>query len=97
MSTAVICNAPISRAEEIVDTSRKTGHPSGSVSVLIADKQGHRDFDFNNSATTPEGPIGTTGGSAVIGGCLGWLAGIALLSFNRQILGSAHLSPPGQF
>lgn len=67
-------------AEDAVESLKETGFRSIDISVLFPDNQGARDFAYEKHTKMPEGI--TAGGSsgAVIGGALGWLAGIGALA-----------------
>jgi len=80
MSTAVICTANVGQAELIIDNLRKAGFSGNDISVLMADKTGTRDFAHQNSTKAPEGAASGAGAGLVVGGALGWLAGIGALA-----------------
>lgn len=67
-------------AEDAVDTLKDSGFRSTDISVLFPDNQGAKDFAHEKHTKAPEGAV--TGGSsgALIGGALGWLAGIGALA-----------------
>jgi hypothetical protein len=67
-------------AESAVDQLIAAGFSNQDVSVLMADKQGARDFAAEKNTKAPEGA--TTGGvlGAGVGGTLGLLAGIGALA-----------------
>src|SRR2546422_9136373 len=66
-------------AEEAVDALRAAGFRNSDVSVLLPDNVGTKDFAHEKSTKIPEGA--TTGASGgVVGGALGWLAGIGALA-----------------
>lgn len=67
-------------AEDAVDTLRDAGFRNTDISVLFPDNQGSKDFAHEKATKAPEGAVagGTTG--ALIGGALGWLAGIGALA-----------------
>jgi hypothetical protein len=46
----------------------------------MADKTGTRDFAHEHNTKAPEGAVAGAGTGAVIGGALGWLAGIGTLA-----------------
>lgn len=68
------------QAENVVDRLKNAGFLSSDVSMLFADTSGTRDFALEHATKAPEGT--TTGGTTgfVIGGILGWLAGIGSLA-----------------
>jgi hypothetical protein len=81
MSKSVFCIANNQRkAEAIITELKLRGFSNDSISVLLADTQGTRDFAHLQKTKAPEGSLagGSTGG--ILGGILGWLAGIGALS-----------------
>src|SRR3981189_177307 len=66
--------------EYAVDLLRAEGFRNTDISVLFPENQGTKDFAVQKNTTAPEGtaPGATTG--AVVGGTLGWLAGIGALA-----------------
>jgi len=68
------------RAEQGVDALRMAGFRNSDVSALLPDNVGTKDFAHEKSTKVPEGAAtgGTSG--AVLGGALGWLAGIGALA-----------------
>ena len=67
-------------AESIVERLKNAGFTSNDISMLFADTAGSKDFAHEHSTKAPEGT--TTGGATgfVVGGVLGWLAGIGSLA-----------------
>jgi hypothetical protein len=67
-------------AEDAVDTLKDAGFRNTDISVLFPDNQGTKDFAHEKHTKAPEAAV--TGGSsgAIIGGALGWLAGIGALA-----------------
>jgi hypothetical protein len=67
-------------AEDAVETLKDAGFRNTDISVLFPENQGTKDFAHEKHTKAPEGAV--TGGSsgAVIGGALGWLAGIVALA-----------------
>jgi len=67
-------------AERAVEALRADGFRSTDISVLFPENVGTKDFGHEKETKAPEGATtdGTTG--AVIGGALGWLAGIGALA-----------------
>jgi hypothetical protein len=66
--------------ENAIDTLRADGFRNTDVSVLLAENAGTKDFGHEKSTKAPEGAAAGAGTGAVIGGALGWLAGIGALS-----------------
>lgn len=69
-----------SQTEQAVDALRSAGFRNSDVSVLLPDNVGTKDFAHEKNTKVPEAT--TTGGTsgAVVGGALGWLAGIGALA-----------------
>ncbi len=67
-------------AEEAVDALRRAGFRNTDISALFPDNAGTKDLAAEKNSKAPEGA--TTGGASgiVVGGVLGWLAGIGLLA-----------------
>jgi hypothetical protein len=80
MSRSVFCIANTPNAVRIVDRLRAAGFSSNDISVLIADKEGTRDFAHQHHSKAPEGAAVGAGTGALLGGALGWLAGIGTLA-----------------
>jgi hypothetical protein len=81
MATAVYCIARgESQAIRIAERLRSSGFRADDISLLYPDPQGPRDLAHENSTKAPEGATVGAGTGAVIGGTLGWLAGIGALA-----------------
>src|SRR5205085_10745176 len=81
MSKAVFCIAKnLVQAEAIVDGLKNAGFSNNDISVLFPDKRGTRDFAHEHHTKAPEGATTGAGAGGVIGGALGWLAGIGALA-----------------
>lgn len=81
MAKAVFCIATSEfQAESIVNELRIAGFGDNDISVLFPDKTGTKDFAHEQNTKAPEGAV--TGGATlgVVGGALGWLAGIGALA-----------------
>ena len=81
MAKAVFCIATSEfQAESIVNELKIAGFGDNDISVLFPDKTGTKDFAHEQNTKAPEGAV--TGASAlgVVGGALGWLAGIGALA-----------------
>jgi hypothetical protein len=67
-------------AETVVERLKMAGFLSDDISILFSDTSGTKDFAIQHETKAPEGA--TTGGGTgfVIGGILGWLAGIGSLA-----------------
>jgi len=66
--------------EDAVDALRAAGFRNTDISVLFPENQGTKDFAHEKSTKAPEGTATGAGTGAVIGGTLGWLAGIGALA-----------------
>jgi hypothetical protein len=80
MSRSVFCTATVSQTETIMRNLKNSGFSGSDISVLMADKDGTRDFAHEHNSKAPEGTATGAGTGAVIGGALGWLAGIGALA-----------------
>ncbi len=67
-------------AEDAVDSLRDSGFRSTDISVLFPDNQGTKDFAHEKHTKAPELAVAAGSSGAVIGGALGWLAGIGALA-----------------
>src|SRR5580692_9773241 len=78
---SVFCIA-ISRdqAERIVDNLKTAGFSNNDISVLFPDRATTHDFAHEKHTKAPEGIATGAGSGGVIGGALGWLAGIGALA-----------------
>src|SRR6266436_3659169 len=63
-----------------VDALRTAGFRNTDVSVLFPENAGTRDFAHEKGTKAPEGASAGAGTGAVLGGALGWLAGIGSLA-----------------
>ena len=66
--------------ENAVDTLKAEGFRNTDISVLLPENQGTKDFAHEKNTKAPEGVATGAGTGAVIGGTLGWLAGIGALA-----------------
>ena len=80
MSTSVFCTATIPQTDTIIRNLQTAGFSGNDISVLMADKEGTRDFALQHNTKAPEGAATGAGTGAVLGGALGWLAGIGALA-----------------
>jgi hypothetical protein len=65
---------------QIVDRLKAAGFSGNDISVLLPDKSGTKDFAHEHHTKAPEGAAVGAGSGAVVGGALGWLAGIGSLA-----------------
>ncbi|PYX38181.1 MAG: DUF3341 domain-containing protein [Acidobacteria bacterium] len=63
-----------------VDALRQEGFRNTDISVLFPENQGTKDFAHKKSTKAPEGTATGATSGAVVGGTLGWLAGIGALA-----------------
>ena len=80
MAKSVFCTATVSQTEIIIRNLRDAGFSGNDISVLMADKEGTKDFAHEHNTKAPEGAATGAGAGAVLGGGLGWLAGIGALA-----------------
>ena len=81
MANAVFCTVKTSsQAQTIVDRLKAAGFTANDISVLMPDKAGTTDFAVDNQTKSPEGAAAGATTGAVLGGGLGWLAGIGALA-----------------
>jgi hypothetical protein len=66
--------------ERAVSSLRDAGFRSLDISVLFPANVGSKDFAYEKGTKAPEGATTGGGTGAVIGGALGWLAGIGALA-----------------
>jgi hypothetical protein len=81
MKQAVICIVPReSQAARLVESLKTAGFPNTDISILMPDESGVRDMGHEKHSKAPEGTASGAGAGAVLGGALGWLAGIGALA-----------------
>src|SRR3954467_10608484 len=81
MSKSVFCIASShSQAEGIVDRLKAAGFSNNDISVLFPDKRGTKDFAHEQHTKAPEGAAAGAGTGGILGGAVGWLAGIGALA-----------------
>src|SRR5437660_10368087 len=68
------------QGESAVDALRAAGFRNTDISVLFPENVGTKDFAIKKDTKAPEGAATGAGTGAVIGGGLGWLAGIGALA-----------------
>jgi len=66
--------------ESAVDALREAGFRNTDISVLFPENEGTKDFAVEKQTKAPEGTATGATSGAVIGGGLGWLAGIGALA-----------------
>jgi hypothetical protein len=62
--------------EVAIDTLRESGFLSSDISVLLPENLGPKDLVTEKSTKAPEGASAGAGSGVLIGGALGWLAGV---------------------
>jgi hypothetical protein len=67
-------------AETAVDRLRTAGFRNTDVSILYPENAGSKDLAHEKNTKAPEATVAGAGTGAVIGGALGWLAGIGALA-----------------
>lgn len=81
MATSVFCLArDEAQANLIVDDLRANGFASNDISALLPDKSSTKEFAHEKGTKAPEGAATGAGTGLVVGGALGWLAGIGALA-----------------
>jgi hypothetical protein len=68
------------QADLIVGQLKNTNFSNDDISVLFPDKDTTRDFAHEKNTKAPEGAVAGAGTGGVIGGTLGWIAGIGALA-----------------
>lgn len=66
--------------ENAVDALKAAGYRNTDISVLFPENVGTKDFAHEKHTKAPEGATAGAGTGAVVGGTLGWLAGIGALA-----------------
>lgn len=81
MATAVFCIAASeAQAAAIASRLKIAGFSGNDISVLFPDRSGSRDFAHEHNTKAPEGAAAGVGAGGVLGGAIGWLAGIGALA-----------------
>ncbi len=65
---------------EAVDALKRAGFRNTDISVLFPENVGNKDFAHEKHTKAPEGAVAGASTGAIIGGALGWLAGIGMLA-----------------
>ena len=79
-TTALCLTKTREQAATIVNDLKVAGFSNNDISALFPDKEGSRDFAHEAHTKAPEGSAVGAGSGAVLGGALGWLAGIGALA-----------------
>lgn len=78
---SVLCiSTSHAQADALVDQLKTAGFSNNDISALFPDKASSRDFAHDKSTKAPEGAVAGAGTGGVIGGALGWIAGIGALA-----------------
>ena len=67
-------------ASDAVERLRSAGFRSTDISMLLSKNEGNKDLALVKSTKAPEGAAAGTGSGILLGGALGWLAGIGTLT-----------------
>jgi hypothetical protein len=67
-------------AERAVDALKAEGFRSTDISVLLPESEGTRDLALQKATKAPEAAAAAGAGGVIVGGALGWLAGIGALA-----------------
>ncbi len=81
MNTSVYCLAEsTTQADMIVKQLRSRGSAADDISILFPDRQTTKDFAYEKHTKAPEGTTAGVVTGGLLGGALGWLAGIGTLA-----------------
>src|SRR5439155_18312565 len=81
MASCVYCIAKTdAQAVRVANRLRNAGFSPGDISILAPDRGGARDLGHENATKAPEGATAGAGAGAILGGALGWLAGVGALA-----------------
>ena len=85
MATCVYCLTKTdAQAIRIANRLKTSGFSPSDISILTPDRGGVRDLGHENSTKAPEGAAAGAGTGALLGGALGWMAGIGALGYPRR-------------
>jgi sporulation protein YlmC with PRC-barrel domain len=68
------------KVEKAVDRLRKEGFRSNDISVVFPDRDLSKEFAIEKNTKAPEGALAGGGTGLVLGGTLGWLAGVGMIA-----------------
>src|SRR5947207_15127281 len=68
------------QAVRIATRLKASGFTPSDISILAPDRSGMRDLGHENATKAPEGATAGAGAGAILGGALGWLAGVGALA-----------------
>src|SRR5258708_21675575 len=69
---------------EAVEGLKQAGFRSTDISVLFPENTGTKDFAHEKHTKAPEGAVAGASSGAIIGGALGWLAGVWAVAGPRS-------------
>lgn len=72
--------ATYTSAENGVEALKAAGFRNTDISVLFPENAGSKDFAHEKGTKAPEGAVAGGGTGAIVGGVLGWIAGIGALA-----------------
>jgi hypothetical protein len=67
-------------AADAVQRLRGSGFRNTDVAILVSENAGNKDLGLDKATKAPEGAVTGAGSGAILGGALGWLAGIGSLA-----------------
>ena len=67
---------------EAVNALRAVGFRTTDISILFPDNVGTKDFGHQKSSKAPEGAVAGGSAGAILGGMLGWFAGMGTLALH---------------
>ncbi len=68
------------QVESVIERLRTEGFTNSSISVLFPENLGARELALKKETKAPEGTVTGVGSGALLGGTVGWLAGIGILA-----------------
>src|ERR1700746_103357 len=67
-------------ASDAVERLRTAGFRNTDISMLLSKNEGNKDLALVKSTKAPEGAAAGTGSGIILGGALGWIAGVCTLA-----------------
>jgi hypothetical protein len=67
---------------EALEALQEAGFRNTDISVLFPENSGTKDFGHEKHSKAPEGAVAGAGTGAIVGGALGWLAGMGMLGLS---------------
>ena len=101
MDNCVFCTVKDgAQANNVVDRLKSAGFSNSDISVVMPDSYRTHQFAVENHTKAPEGATAGAGTGLILGGALGWLAGIGALAIPgvgpRIAAGPIHQQQLGQ-